>query len=284
MSITIGFGIPGVGKSTLFARVAQMNKRKKIKYYKRIEKSFLYRKLSEKSDAGSKIATILFNLLYAKNFFDVVYCSDPSIQDTVPFRYEDLGKFKPTYNSLFLMEEAGIGLDNRRSRELPKESKRFAAMHRHNGADIFMISQTVDIDKAYRSRAEVMHIVKKVGGFTVFRRITYSIGVDDQTNQLVEKYGLVKPLSFISEIISSMSKRSKNAKMPWLKSFAFRRKPWYPYFDSFVDDYNYPMVAPDIQMQLDAEEARRKEEAEKLAKRAKIRLSENYVAELSKMS
>ena len=51
----------------------------------------------------------------------------------------------------------------------------------------------------------------------------------------------------------------------------------------FVDDFDYPMVAPDVQAKLDEEEARRKEEAEKAAKRVKIRLSEDYVAETPKM-
>ena len=40
--IAIFFGPPGVGKSTLYACIAQLNKRKKEAYYERISKSKLY--------------------------------------------------------------------------------------------------------------------------------------------------------------------------------------------------------------------------------------------------
>ncbi len=266
--ITVGFGIPGCGKSTLMACITQLNKRKKDKYYEKIKHNSLYEALKPyqeqdppiKEEDGNQIQWIfafvkyyacvgLFNILFKKNFYDVIYCTDPTIQDTVYIDYKDLGCFKPTWNSLFILEEAGIGLDNRSYKELTKHSKRFAAMHRHAGADLFLVSQTVDVDKAYRQRAEVMHHITKLGPFTLLRRIVFRVDVDENTHQLIDGYFKIPTLKWIFEMFSTLKKRERYKKRRWEKSFVIYRPAWYSYFNSYIDDYDYPMEDPYITLQ-----------------------------------
>lgn len=247
------FGKPGSGKSTAAAAVVHKNNVKKEKYYKKLEKSKLYAKLNTVKEYKNKIFTkivniyksIMLKILYSKNFYDVVYCTDPTIQGTIPIDFENLGKWQPTWNSLMILEEAGIGLNSRDYKKLTTESKRLAAMHRHSGCDILIISQSADFDKAYRQRAEVMFIAKKIGPWTWYHRIPFDITVDEEKHDIVEGYFKLKPIVDIFETLTSSKKKYRYAKFPFTRSHIIYRPHWYKYFDSYVDDYDYPQIAPD---------------------------------------
>ena len=249
------FGKPGSGKSTAAAAVVHKNNVKKEKYYKKLEKSKLYVKLNTIKEYKNKIFTkivniyksIMLKILYSKNFYDVVYCTDPTIQGTIPIDFENLGKWQPTWNSLMILEEAGIGLNSRDYKKLTTESKRLAAMHRHSGCDILIISQSADFDKAYRQRAEVMFIAKKIGPWTWYHRIPFDITVDEEKHDIVEGYFKLKPIVDIFETLTSSKKKYRYAKFPFTRSHIIYRPHWYKYFDSYVDDYDYPQIAPDKQ-------------------------------------
>lgn len=237
------FGKPGSGKSTAGAAFVQKNKRKKLRYEQRIAKSKLYKKLTSKE---SKFNTFLVNLLFSKKFYDVIYSTDPTFQDTVVIDYEHLGMWRPTWNSCLILEEAGIGLSSRDFKKLTKESKRLAAMHRHNGCDILIISQSTDIDKAYRQRSEVMFIAKKIGPITWYHRIPYDIMVDEEKHDVVEGYFKLNPLIDLFESLISIRKKHRLSKFPFTRSHFIWRPKWYKYFDSYVDDFDYPLIAPDL--------------------------------------
>lgn len=249
------FGKPGSGKSTAAAAVVHKNNVKKEKYYKKLEKSKLYVKLNTIKEYKNKIFTkivniyksIMLKILYSKNFYDVVYCTDPTIQGTIPIDFENLGKWQPTWNSLMILEEAGIGLNSRDYKKLTAESKRLAAMHRHSGCDILIISQSADFDKAYRQRAEVMFIAKKIGPWTWYHRIPFDITVDEEKHDIVEGYFKLKPIVDVFETLTSSKKKYRYSKFPFTRSHIIYRPHWYKYFDSYVDDYDYPQIAPDKQ-------------------------------------
>ena len=246
MIITL-FGKPGAGKSTVAAQFIQLNKRKKDKYEKKIAKSKLYKWTMEHIDKW--YGRLVYNRKFKKDFYDVIYSTDPTFQDTIEITYDMLGMFKPTPNSCIVCEEAGIGLSSRSYKTLSKESKRFAAMHRHCECDILLISQTVDIDKAYRQRSQLLFMIEKMFLFpeiTVLRRIVYQVDVDEQTHDLVDAYSKLKGLPFLIEILFFSGRKVKKMKLPFMRSRIFWRKPWYKYFDSFVDDFEYPMEDPYI--------------------------------------
>ena len=237
------FGKPGSGKSTAAARFIRINNKKKLKYYHKLEKSKLYKKLQSKN---TKISNYLINLLYKKNFYDVIYSTDPTFKNTVPIDFENLGKWKPTWNSCLILEEAGIGLNSRNYAKLTVESKRLAAMHRHSGCDILLISQSSDFDKAYRQRSEVMFIAKKIGPFTWYHRIPYDITVDEEKHDIVEGYFNLPKLIDVFETLFSLKRKHRLAKFPFTRSHIVYRPIYYKDFDSYVDDYDYPQVAPDV--------------------------------------
>lgn len=244
MIVTI-FGKPRAGKSTIVASIVETNRRKQVKYQKRISKSRLYKFLDARDE--QKFFSFLKSRLYSKNFYDVVYSTDPTILNTVPIEYKDVGTFRPTWNSLFILEEAGIGIDSRQYKSLTTDSKRFAAMHGHQGVDVLVVSQTVDIDKAYRQRSQIMYIASKVGPFTLMRRISYSVDVDETTHDLVDAYAKVNPLRYVWELLCSTIKKDRiKHKLPLQRSRFIFRPRWYKYFNSFVDDYNYKNEDPAI--------------------------------------
>lgn len=262
MIVTL-FGKPGAGKSTVAAQFIQWNKRKKDKYYKKIGKSKLYAFAMKNIDKW--YGRYIYNKKFLKNFYDVIYSTDETFQDTIKIDYDMLGMFKPTENSVFICEEAGIGLNSRSYKTLTKESKRFAAMHRHCFCDILLISQTVDIDKAYRQRSQLLFMLEKSFLFpemTKLRRIIYSVDVDEMTHDLVDAYSKMKGFPYLIEMFFG-TLIAKKLKFPFVRSRFIIRKPYYKFFDSFVDDFDYPMEDPYVtHLKRLAEEKIRKEEIE----------------------
>ena len=98
MIVTI-FGKPRAGKSTIVASIVETNRRKQVKYQKRISKSRLYKFLDARDE--QKFFSFLKSRLYSKNFYDVVYSTDPTILNTVPIEYKDVGSYIAYCQSLF---------------------------------------------------------------------------------------------------------------------------------------------------------------------------------------
>lgn len=60
-----------------------------------------------------------------------------------------------------------------------------------------------------------------------------------------------RPLTFLFDGLSavlsmSIRKKYRLAKFPFTRSHFIFRPLYYKYFDSYVDDYNYPKIAPDL--------------------------------------
>lgn len=207
--ITIYFGKPRAGKTTVLASIVQRNKRKQ--------------RLKSRLGWFGRFVRC----------YDYVYCNEPTIQDTKFVDVKKLGKWKMPVNSLILIDEAGIVLNNRDWKSLSPDLKALAALHGHRGIDIILASQTIDIDISFRQRCHQMYLVsKRAFGRSLIEPITYSIDVDNETHELIEAY-------------------SKPEGIRWLLSLLlpggvtiFRRRPWYRYFDSYVDNYKYPLSLP----------------------------------------
>ena len=126
----------------------------------------------------------------------------------------------------------------------------------------------MDIDKAYRQRSQILFMVQKSYLFpelTSLRRVVYSVDVDEQTHDLVDAYSKMKGIPyFIELLISVLSKKVRTAKFPFVRSRWVYRKKWYKYFDSFVDDFEYPMEDPYLTslQKLNDEESENKENEE----------------------
>lgn len=207
--ITIYFGKPRAGKTTVLASIVQRNRRK----------------LRLKSRLG------WFGRFV--KCYDHVYSNEPTLQDTIYVDVKKLGQWRMPVNSLILIDEAGIALNNREWKSMSSDLKSLAALHGHRGIDIILASQTIDIDISFRQRCHQMYLVsKRAFGRSLIEPITYSIDVDNNTHELIEAYWKPQGIRWIISLI-----------MPGGVTI-LRRKPWYKYFDSYVDNYNYPLTVP----------------------------------------
>lgn len=205
--ITGIFGKPRAGKTTYAAMLVQKNK-KKLELVKKIP--------------------ILKIIVHP---YDVIYCTDETIQDTIHVTYDNLGKWRPQRNSLLILEEAGIGLNNRNWKSLSQDATYLFALHGHIGCDILWSSQTVDVDKKLLGRTHRLWLASRLFGWTMMQPIKYSVDVDNETYQLVDAYSKPQGLSALISVITGGTK-------------IFWRKPWYKYFDSFVDTKEYTKAEP----------------------------------------
>lgn len=239
-------GKPRAGKSTFAARFVEKNRRKRDRYYKWINRSRVYPIVQNGVKKGDILYIIIDKLLYKKKHYDVVYSTDSTIKNTVHITYQDLGKFRPYPNSLTILEEAGVDLDGRRYKEMDKYCKRYAAMSSHQFNDVVIISQTCDFDKAFRQRCELMLFVEKsfIPGVSSLRRIKYEVDIDETTHGIGDFYYKHKGLAFLYEKICSLRRKYRQAKNPFMRSQWIIRRFWYKYFDSYVDDFDYPMEDP----------------------------------------
>lgn len=188
--IRIYFGNPGSGKTTLACR----NAYKIIKKYKR----------TKKAD---------YNHIYA-NFENKLT------------KYSDLvglGEWTFPPFSYVIVDEAGIQYNNRKFKTLSQSTIQWFKLHRHYRCDVDFISQSwEDIDITVRRLADELWYIKRLGPFTLLRKVYKTVEVDPATHQIIDGYKFGKLL-------------------PQLLPFPFHRthfklffrKPYYKYFDSY---------------------------------------------------
>ena len=183
------FGSPGCGKTTFACKQLKdlQSKRGKKKYgYKRF---------------------------YAN--FENTLCNKISLSG--------LGDWTLPFNSYLAVDEAGIQYNNRKFKSFPQSTIEWCKLHRHYGVDVDFFSQSwEDLDITIRRLVDEIWYLKKVGPFTVVRRIFKKVQVDENTHQIVEGYFLRKFFGIIFDFIIGLC------------SFKiFLRAPYYKYFDTY---------------------------------------------------
>lgn len=146
-----------------------------------------------------------------------------------------LGEFTLPRGSLLIIDEAGIEYNSRSYKSFPKSLISYFKLHRHYGVDIVVISQSwEDVDVTVRRLADRLFLIKKIGAFTVVRRVFKGVAVDQTTHQIIDFYKF-------AHLLSALFDRS-------LLSIFWRRW-YYPFFDSFsappLPCPDYPDFVPD---------------------------------------
>ena len=165
--IAVYFGSPGSGKTTLACREI-LRARKKYSY------TF--------ANFGCKCATV----------------------DDVDLT--DLGLWTFPRGSYIAVDEAGIEYNSRKYKALPQHTIKWYKLHRHYGCDVSVWSQAWDdMDVTLRRLADRLYYVKKIGPWTLVRRVYKRVTVDKQTEQIIDGYRMtsmayliLKPLYYAS--------------------------------------------------------------------------------------
>lgn len=166
--------------------------------------------------------------------YTAIYCTDHTIMGTIPITYENLGKWKPLPHSLILLEEAGIGLNNRNWKKLGDDATDLFCTCGHKKVDIIWSSQTADVDCKLLSRTHYLWLAKPmpiIPHMSILTPIHFSIGVDNERHTLQDMYTQSEKLWKLVDVVTLQTK------------FLYR-KPYYKYFDSYVDTHIYTLDKP----------------------------------------
>lgn len=212
--INIYFGSPGCGKTTHIMYCIK----KQIKYLS----GFKY-KLSKLPLIGSYFVK---SDSYYTNVKDCVFPYYPS---------SELGKTVLPSGSTYYLDEAGIDFNNRKYKTLPIETISYLKLHRHYGHDINIYSQSwEDMDITMRRLADNLYYLRKIGPFTLCRKVRKRCTIDKNTEQIIDGY---KFTGILWRLIPSC--------LGGFKSFYFVFRPkYYKYFDSYAVENPLPEYKP----------------------------------------
>lgn len=154
--IRLYFGSPGSGKTTLAVRqIYKLRSRKRQKYD-----------------------------YYYANFTNSL-CSSVSLSG--------LGTWTFPEHSYVVIDEAGIEYNNRNFKSFPKELISWLKLHRHFKCDVDFISQSwEDVDVTIRRLADELWYIKRIGPFSIVRRVYKFVTVNEDTQQIQDGYKFAK--------------------------------------------------------------------------------------------
>lgn len=169
--ITCYFGVPGVGKTSILAKIG-------IKELRKIQKG------------KSK-----YKHVYT-NFF---------LKGAEQITFNDIKNYK-LYDSLILFDEITMDADNRHFKSFPTEVRDFFILHRHLGIDIIYATQSYDmVDMKIKNlTADLWHMQKSVApffrNFTYARRVWRKVNINEHTAEMTNGY---RYCNFVEAIFAS---------------------------------------------------------------------------------
>lgn len=199
--ISIYFGSPGAGKTTLACREI-------LKANKRYAYTF--------SNFGCKCA----------DFDDV--------------DLNTLGSWTFPEGSYIAIDEAGIEYNNRKFKSLSQDTIKWFKLHRHYKCDLSVWSQSwEDMDVTLRRLADRLYYVRKIGPFTLIRRVYKRVTINEETEQIIDGYKMVsmiyfllKPLYYASYLALGLGFVIKVLFPRFQDVQLVLRRPYYKYFDT----------------------------------------------------
>lgn len=168
---------------------------------------------------------------YAKGYKHRFINFPNTVPNTATADLHDLGKWTFPRNSYIAVDEAGIEYNSRKTLCLSQDTIKWLKKHRHYGCDLDYFSQShEDIDVTIRRLATEYWLLYRLGPWTLCRRIYKSIGIDENTHQIVDQYRFASMLWLPFWFLQ--------LGFPFDKKFTLTFRPfYYKYFDSWdIDD------------------------------------------------
>lgn len=101
------------------------------------------------------------------------------------------------HNGKVIIDEAGVEFNNRNYKSFPPEAIYFFKYHRHYRLSVDVFSQSFeDMDVTIRRLARSFFVVKRslMPGCICIKKIRRSVGIDEQTHQIVDAYKFGLPI------------------------------------------------------------------------------------------
>lgn len=199
--IRIYFGNPGCGKTT---QACKFLKQKKKKY----EFTFANFDLNPQYDIGYSVSS---NTMKA------------------------LGQWTFPEHSYIAIDEAGIYYNNRKFKTLPQYTIEWFKLHRHFKCDLDIFSQSFeDMDITIRRLADQLWYMRRIGPFTLLRRVYKTVMVDDHTHQIIDGYRMEKGIWIFLQPLRLLG---LGRILPQLHGWKMTFRPlYYKYFNSYAHD------------------------------------------------
>ncbi len=106
---------------------------------------------------------------------------------------QGLGDWTFPENSYLAVDEAGVVFNNRRWEKMSQELIEWMKEHRHYGVDVDFFSQSWDdCDATIRRLVDEVWHLKRLGPFTLCRRIKKKVDVDENSHQPMDMYYKLK--------------------------------------------------------------------------------------------
>lgn len=182
---------------------------------------------------GSGKSTLLVKLMkrYLKRGYHVytnmVECVLPGV---IYIKTEDLGYYRPMENSFVALDEVGLLYDGRKFKQFRDEWRDFYKFQRKYQCVIAMASQTWDVDKKVRDLTDKFYLCRKIGPFSLARRINRRFKVIEAEGDSESRIADSLKLGSIFESMLTFIPA-------YTKAFDSFQAPLLPYFnDSSQDD------------------------------------------------
>lgn len=196
--IEVFFGNPGCGKTTEAVKLARFSLRKK-----RLGKTIYKHAFCNFEQSAKGVKTCDFN---------------------------GIGDWTFPQHSFVALDEAGIEFNSRLYKALSKPAIAWFKLHRHYRCDVAVFSQSwEDMDITIRRLAVRLWHMRKLGPWTLIRRVYKFTMVDEKTHQIIDGY---KMASFLWLLVLPLQ---------WIGILPVQfRLTFRPFYYRFFDSYSVP--------------------------------------------
>lgn len=193
------------------------------------------------SPGSGKTTMAVRELKKAKKYYSATFANfGTTMADFDDISLDGLGEWTFPKGSYIAIDEAGIEYNNRKFKSLPQETIKWFKLHRHYSCDVSVWSQSWDdMDITLRRLADCLYYIKRLGPFTMIRRVYKRVTVDKQTEQIIDGYKMVhmlylllKPVYYASYLLLGLGFFVKMLFPGFDEIKLVLRAPYYKYFDT----------------------------------------------------
>lgn len=181
--------------------------------------------------AGKTTYAVYLALKGKKNYRHCVTNFMNSVSGVIYDDMEYLGLYRYPDNTLSISDEAGVKYNNRKYKSLSEYFIYYIKYLRHMKCDGIFLSQShEDVDITIRRLADELWYLKKIGPFTLARKVKKFVTVNETDYQIIDGYKFESPLWTFLPFIGHKTIE------------VIYRPKYYKYFDSYDDPRKIPIV------------------------------------------